>query len=77
MIDPATGWFEIQDMKDTNNSADDARIFNNSWFSRYPRYKRLIMDNGKEFKDDFYHLLSAYDIKAKRTIVKTHKQMRC
>ena len=70
MIDPATGWFEIQDMKDTNNSADAARIFNNSWLSRYPRPKRLIMDNGKEFKGDFYPLLNAYGIKAKRTTVK-------
>ena len=29
MIDPATGWFEIKEMKDTNNSADASRIFNN------------------------------------------------
>ena len=46
MIDPATGWFEIMEMKDTNNSADAARIFNNVWLSRYPRPKKVIMDNG-------------------------------
>ena len=51
MIDPATGWFEIIEMKDTNNSADAARIFNNTWLSRYPRPKRVIMDNGSEFKN--------------------------
>ena len=70
MIDPATGWFEIQHMKDTNNSADAARIFNNSWLSRYPRPKKLIMDNGNEFKKDFCPLLKAYGIKANRTTVK-------
>ena len=36
MIDPATGWFEMKEMKDTNNSTDAARIFNNMWLSRYP-----------------------------------------
>ena len=53
MIDPATSWFEIQEMKDTNNSADAARIFNNTWLSRYPRPRKVIMDNGSEFKRDF------------------------
>ena len=26
MIDPATGWFEIKEMKDSNNSADVSRF---------------------------------------------------
>ena len=46
MIDPATGWVEIAEMHDTNNSADAARIFNNVWLSKYPRPKRIIYDNG-------------------------------
>ena len=40
MIDPATGWFEIVEMKDTNSSADASRIFSNMWLSRYPRPKK-------------------------------------
>ena len=70
MIDPATGWFEIKEMKDTNNSADVSRIFNNELFSRYPRPKRVIMDNGSEFKRDFKPLLKTYGIKAKHISVK-------
>ena len=41
MIDSATGWFEINEMKGTNNSADAARVFNNTWLSRYPQPKGL------------------------------------
>ena len=70
MIDPATGWFEIKEMKDTNNSADASRIFNNEWLSRYPRPKRVVMDNGSEFKRDFKPLLQTYGIKAKHISVK-------
>ena len=70
MIDPATGWLEIAEMKDSNNSADASRIFNNSWLSRYPRPKRIIYDNGVEFKRDFEPLLKTYGIKPKRITVK-------
>ena len=70
MIDPATSWFEIQEMKDTNNSADNARIFNNIWLSRYPRPRKVIMDNGSEFKRDFKPLLKTFGIKAKHIIVR-------
>ena len=73
MIDPATGWFEIKEMKDTNNSADASCIFNNEWLSRYPRPKRVVMDNGSEFKRDFKPLLQTYGIKAKHISVKTHR----
>ena len=70
MIDPATGWLEITEMKDTNNSADASRIFNNTWLSRYPRPKRIIYDNGVEFKRDFEPLLKTYGIKPRRITVK-------
>ena len=70
MIDPAMGWLEIAEMKDSNNSADASRIFNNSWLSRYPYPKRIIYDNGVEFKNDFKPLLKTYGIKPKRIKVK-------
>ena len=53
MTNSATGWFEIEEMKDTNNSADQSRIFNNTWLRRYPSPRRIIMDNGSEFKRNF------------------------
>ena len=68
MIDPATGWLEITEMKDTNNSADASRIFNNTWLSRYPRPKRIIYDNGVEFKCHFEPLLKTYGVKLKKKI---------
>ena len=69
-INPATGWFEMAEMKDTNNSADASCIFNNVWLCRYPRPKRVIMDNGSEFKRNFKPLLQTYGIKVKHISVK-------
>ena len=70
MIDPVTSWIKIKEMKDTNNSADAARIFYNTWLSRYPRPRRVIMDNGSEFKRDFKPLLQTFGIKPKHITVK-------
>lgn len=70
MIDPSIGCLEITEMKDTNNSADTFGIFNNTWLSRYPHSKKIIYNNGVEFKRDFEPLLKAYGIKAKRITVK-------
>ena len=50
MIDLVISWFEIAEMKDTNNSVDAARIFNNTWLSRYPEPKKVIMNNGSELE---------------------------
>ena len=57
-------------MKDTNIMTDASRMSNNAWLSRYPRPKRIIMDNGSEFKRNFKPLLETYGIKAKRITVK-------
>ena len=46
MIDPMIGWFGIQDMKDTDNTTNTARIFNNLWLSRYSKPKKLVINNG-------------------------------
>jgi hypothetical protein len=65
-IDPATGWFEItqvpyydlDQVKVQNQeyidktSARISQLFNNTWLSRYPRPKRVVFDNGSEFKRD-------------------------
>ena len=85
MMDPATGWFEIveipsyviHDVK-TNKvqenidktSARIGRLFDQTWLSRYPRPKKVIFDNGSEFKKNFVPLLKDWSIKPKCTTVK-------
>jgi hypothetical protein len=83
MIDPATGWFEIaevpsfniEDVKKGNTqlidktSARISQVFNQVWLSRYPRPRRVVLDNGSEFKKDFLVLLKDFDVKATLTSV--------
>ena len=83
MIDPATGWFEIaevhsfdiEDVKKGNTqyidktSARISQVFNQVWLSRYPRPRRVILDNGSEFKKDFLVLLKDFDVKSTLTTV--------
>ena len=72
MLDPATGWFEIaevpnfivEDMKRKEfretmdkSSARISRLFDQNWLARYPRPKKVIFDNGSEFKKDLVTLL--------------------
>jgi hypothetical protein len=84
-IDPATGWFEITqvpyyDLDQVNvqnqeyidkTSARISQLFNNNtWLSRYPRPKRVVFDNGSEFKHNFIPLLKDFDIKPVLTSIK-------
>lgn len=52
------------------SSARMSQIFDQVWLSRYPRPKRVLFDNGSEFKLDFLQLLQDYGIKAVTTSVK-------
>ena len=47
-----------------------AKLVNKTWLCRYPRYQKLIYDNGSEFKLHFDHLCDSYSIKRKPTTVK-------
>jgi transposase InsO family protein len=48
MIDPATGWFEIAELK--RGRADyTADLLERIWFNRYPWPTEVICDRGKEF----------------------------
>ena len=84
-VDPATGWFEIAEVPTyllrSDSKTDDrevidktsariSQIFDQVWLSRYPRPKRVIFDNGSEFKKDFIPLLKDFAIKPKPTSVK-------
>ena len=85
MIDPVTGWFEIVEVpnyivKDIINkksfeaidksSARISRLFDQTWLARYPRPKKVIFDNGSEFKKDFVPLLKDWSIKPICTTIK-------
>ena len=85
MIDPVTGWFEIvevpnyiiKDLKKKisqqtidKSSARISLLFDQTWLSRYPRPKKVIFDNGSEFKKDFVPLLKDWSIKPQPTTIK-------
>ena len=48
MIDPATGWFEIQQYKD-KRAVTIANILEQVWLSRYPWPTLITYDQGSEF----------------------------
>ena len=68
-VDPATGWFEIAEIPD-KTSARISKIFNSTWLARYPRPRKVIFDNGNEFKKDFLPLLKDFSIKPTPTTIK-------
>ena len=68
-VDPATGWFEITEIPD-KSSARISHIFNSTWLARYPRPRKVIFDNGNEFKKDFFPLLHDFAIKPTPTTIK-------
>ena len=73
---------ELQQTKDTKSkklvdnsfidksSARISRLFDQVWLSRYPRPKKVVFDNGSEFKKDFVPLLKEFSIKPKCTTIK-------
>ena len=61
-INPVYNLLEIAPLKN-KTSRETARVFNNTWLSRYPRPARCIHDNGPEFKGDFQDLLLQAGIK--------------
>ena len=52
------------------SSARISQIFDQIWLSRYPRPKRVIIDNGVEFKKDFIPLTEDYGVKVVTTTIK-------
>ncbi len=50
-------------------SARISRLFHQTWLSRYPRPKRVVFDNGSEFKKDFVPLLKDWSINPKCTTI--------
>ena len=84
MIDPATDRLEIVkiptfELKEVGLANDEyidkssdriSHIFSKTWIFRYPRARKVVFDNGSEFKQDFNPLLKDPDIKTILTLVK-------
>jgi hypothetical protein len=71
MIDPATGWFEIQQYDD-KQSISVANIIEQERFSRYPWPTQVTFDRGSEFiGQDFQKMIKAeYGVTAKPITVR-------
>ena len=71
MIDPATGWFEIQQYDD-KKSVTVANIVEQEWLSRYPWPTQITFDRGSEFiGQDFQKMIKDdYGVKAKPITVR-------
>ena len=70
MVDACTGWSEFGRI-DTASSIAVSKIFDREWLCRYPRPRKVIHDNGKEFMGcEFLELLASYGIESKPTTVK-------
>ena len=50
MVDPVTGWFELEQLFDSPTAYQCQQILDTSWLARYPRPREIGFDNGGEFK---------------------------
>ena len=71
-VDSGTVWFEIAELCE-KTSERISQIFNGTWISCYPRLRKVIFDNGNEFKNDFFTLLKDFGIKPTPTTIKIIK----
>jgi hypothetical protein len=56
MIDPATGWFEMQQIEN-KTAAEVADTCEKTWFTRCPLPQRTILDRGAEFMAEFARMV--------------------
>ena len=70
MIDPATGWFEMKDVKE-KDAATVANLVEQVWLTRYPWPQEIIYDRGSEFMGLFATMVSEdYNIKKRPITVR-------
>ena len=70
-INPEVGCLEIAEFPIINkSSARISQIFNEVWLSRYPRPRKVIFENGYEFKINFIPLLKDFAVKPTCTTIK-------
>ena len=56
MIDPATGWFEMREIK-TKSAGSVANVLEQAWLTHYPWPTRMIFDRGSEFKAELCQMI--------------------
>ena len=65
MIDPATGWFEMQQIEN-KTATEVVDICEKTWFTRHPLPQRTILDRGTEFMAEFARMVkNDYGLKLK------------
>ena len=57
MIDPATGWFEMRELK-TKDAGTVANIVEQAWLTRYPWPTQITFDKGTEFMAEFAEMVT-------------------
>jgi len=56
MIDPATGWFEIKELKG-KEAISVANSVEQTWLTRYPWPREIVFDRGTEFMSQFAKMI--------------------
>jgi len=70
MIDPATGWLEIKEIK-SKDALNIANLVEQTWLTRYPWPMELTYDRGTEFMGEFALMVEQdYGILRKGTTVR-------
>ena len=52
MINPATGWFEMAQIRN-KTASEIADITEKTWFTCYPHPQRILFDRGTKFMAEF------------------------
>ena len=68
MVDPVTGWFELEQLFDSPTAFRCQQILDTSWLARYPRPREIGFDNGGEFKGLFAQLCRNMGLKEKKSL---------
>ena len=70
MIDPATGWIEIKEIK-TKRADVVSNVIEKTWLTRYPRPSEITLDRGKEFMAEVTKMIrNDYGIKKRPITVR-------
>eukprot|EP00957_Ditylum_brightwellii_P112478 8575616-Ditylum_brightwellii.AAC.1 len=56
MIDPATGWFKIKEIK-TKCADIIANVIEQTWFNQYPWHTEVVLGRGMEFMAKFTEMI--------------------
>eukprot|EP00957_Ditylum_brightwellii_P009251 700041-Ditylum_brightwellii.AAC.1 len=65
MIDPATEWFEITEIK-TKRAEVVSNVVETTWLTRYPYTTQVVLDRGTEFMAEFTKMTASdYGVKKK------------